>query len=126
VLKGVRSRHLLGIIRLANGSLALFAPKRLLKMLRVDPDANGPAIYALRLFGVRTILIGLQLFVSEGEVLETAVRDAVLIHGSDTAAAALAGLMGDLSGRAAVTATAISSVNTALAVLARRTHPNHE
>jgi hypothetical protein len=45
---------------------------------------------------------------------------APLIHGSDTASAAVAGLRGDLPRRAAVVATAISGANLVLALLAWR------
>jgi hypothetical protein len=115
-----RARRLLGVIRLVNGTLALLAPRWLLTMFRVDPDSQSVAIYAFRLFGVRTILLGLDLLTAEGDPLEHAVRRAPIIHATDTAAAVLAGLSGELPKRAAVTATLISAINTKLAYAARR------
>jgi hypothetical protein len=115
-----RARYALGVIRLVNGVLALIAPRRLLRMLRVDPEANGAAIYALRLFGIRTIYLGLELLISEGEALEHAVSMAPTIHASDTIAAIIAGLRGELPARGALTGALVSSGNTALAVLARK------
>jgi len=115
-----RARYLLGGIRLVNGLGGLLAPRRLLKMMGLDPEKNGAAVYVYRLFGVRTNILGLQLLTSEGESLEEAVKFALPIHASDAAAASMAGLRGDLPARAAIIVTAISSFNTFLAVLARR------
>ena len=113
------ARILLGLIRSLNGTVALFAPKKLLRRLQVDPARNGAAVYALRMFGVRTILLGGQLFVLEGERREEALRQGVVIHASDTTAALLALVFKQLPRRAAATAVLISSVNTALALLAQ-------
>jgi hypothetical protein len=114
------ARYALGAIRLVNGALALLATKRLLRMLRVDPETNGAAFYALRLFGIRTVLLGLHMFIDEGDALERTLREAVVIHLSDTVSAAVSGLTSELPARSAAMATAISSMNTALAVLAKR------
>ena len=113
------ARILLGLIRSFNGALALFAPKKLLRRLQVDPARNGAAVYALRMFGVRTILLGGELFVLDGERREEALRQGVLIHASDTTAALLALVFKQLPRRAAATAVLISSCNTALALLAQ-------
>lgn len=117
--KEYRARIALGVIRLVNGSLALAAPKRVVTMFGIDPEANGAAVYALRLFGVRTVLLGWKLLKSEGDALEDALREAPFIHASDTASAVLAGLTSQLPKRAAVVGTLFSSLNTALALTAR-------
>lgn len=117
--KGERARYALGVIRLVNGSLALVGPKRIVKMFGIDPDQNGAAVYALRLFGIRTVVLGLNLLRDEGEALESTLRDAPLIHASDTAAAVLAGLTSALPRRAALTGAIFSSINTGLALVAR-------
>jgi len=113
------ARYALGAIRLTNGAVALLAPKKLVKTFGVDPETNGAAVYALRLFGVRTVYLGLVLLVAEGPVLEDAVRYALPIHASDATSAVLAGLGGQLPRRAAITGAVISSVNTGLALVAR-------
>jgi len=123
--KGKTARRILGIIRLVNGAAALLAPNRLVKMFGLDPDTNGAAVYALRLFGIRTVILGIQLLKSEGEALDEAVRYALPIHASDAASAALAGFRGELPHRAAITGTIVSSINTALAALARREQGSH-
>lgn len=76
------------------------------------------------MFGIRTVLIGLDLLSSDDKVRERAVRVAPLIHCSDTIGAVVAGVHGDLPKRSAVLATAISVINVVLSVLARRSLPS--
>ena len=109
------ARIALAAIRLFNGAAALFAPRILLRSLEADPDKSAAALYAFRMFGVRTIIIGAQLLLPDGDVRRQALRTAPIIHASDVAAARLAGL----PPRAARTTTIISAVNTILAVLAQ-------
>lgn len=113
------ARVALGIIRLANGLAALLAPLWLLRQLGANPQANRSVPYVFRMFGIRTILIGIELLRPDSEVRKQSVQQAVIIHGSDTTAAAIAGLTGQLPPRAAIKAVAISGVNTALALLSR-------
>jgi len=121
VTRGLRdlARVALAVIRLINGLLALFAPKFMLRKLEVDPDQNGPAIYALRMFGVRTVLLGAELLLKEGQERERALQTGVVIHASDTISAAIVWARGYLPRRTAAVATLISCVNTALALAAQ-------
>ena len=113
------ARYLLAAIRIVNGAIGLFAPQLLIRRFGdADPDHNPAAIYGLRLFGVRTVLIGLDLLTLRGEELERAVRRGVLIHVSDTATAAALGLSRQLPPETAVPVTLISATNTALALAA--------
>jgi hypothetical protein len=112
----VAARRTLGLIRIVNGALALAAPGRLADRLGVGAEERPAVLYALRMFGVRTILIGRDLFVGD----ERAVRSAPLVHASDTIAAAAAAASGKLPGRAGRLITGISAVNTLLAFAARR------
>ena len=112
----VAARRLLGAIRIVNGSVALVAPGRLATRLGADPAESHALHYALRMFGVRTVLIGRDVFRGE----PGAVRAAPFIHASDTVAAALAATSGKLPRRAGILITAISALNTALALAARR------
>ncbi len=113
------ARIALAGIRMVNGAAALFAPKFMARRLGVDPDANTTSLYVLRLFGVRTVLIGAELLLPEGEERARAVRVAPLIHASDTAAATIALTRRHLPVKSAVTAVLISAVNTVLALLAQ-------
>ena len=113
------SRLILAAIRVFNGAAALFAPKFLLRNLGVDPDTNSAALYALRMFGVRTIIIGVQLVLPEGPVRTQALRTAPIIHASDVVAATLAGMPARGARRAAI----ISIANTLLALAAQPGRP---
>ncbi len=110
----------LGTIRLVNGFAALFAPYTLQRRVGIDPESNRAAVYGLRMFGIRTVVIGAELLLGHDEErLRRALDQGVLIHASDTACAAYAGWRGNLSRRSAVMATAISGFNTGLALYAR-------
>jgi hypothetical protein len=103
-------------VRLVMGTLGLFAPQVLLR--RVGGHPSGA--YPFRMFGIRTILIGLDLLLLDGEERRRATKMAVLIHATDTVSAAAAGVQGAIPRRAAVLTTAISGCNTALAIAAAR------
>jgi hypothetical protein len=120
MVKARAAQYTLGAIRLIVGSVALGAPEKLVKTYGADPASNGAAVYALRLFGVRTIYIGLQLLLGEGAALDDALRAAIPIHACDTISAVIAGATGQLPRRAALTGTALSSINTVLATVANR------
>ena len=111
------ARILLAGIRLFNGAAALFAPTLLARHFRDNP--HSAVIYVLRLFGVRTIIIGIELLVPDEEVRASALRYALPIHASDTLSAALAGIQGQLPPQVSILLTALSGVNTALAILAQ-------
>ncbi|HEY8202814.1 MAG TPA: hypothetical protein VII47_15865 [Actinomycetota bacterium] len=100
-----------------NGGLALLAPGRLTKTFGLDEEAAGPAAYVLRLFGVRTIYLGISLLTDGDHDAE--LQRAPYIHASDTAAAIFAGIKGHLPPKAAATGAAMSGVNTMLALVAR-------
>ena len=114
------ARLALAAIRLFNGSAALLAPHLLADRMGVQRSDNQAIIYVFRMFGIRTILIGLELLITDGDALARSVRRGILIHASDTTAAALAGLCGQLPPRAGVTTTLISATNTLLAIAASR------
>ena len=102
--------------RLFNGALALVAPAILVRNLGVDPKTSPALLYVFRMFGIRTVLIAVDLLRAGPR------RDmALVIHASDTVAATLAALsgLGGVKKRSAVTIVAISALNTALAILAR-------
>jgi hypothetical protein len=113
------ARITLAGIRLFNGIAALIAPTTLARRLGVDPEANPAALYVLRLFGVRTVLIGAQLLLPNGRLRVHSLRVAPVIHALDATAAVIAGAQGQLPRRAATTAALISTVNTVLALIAQ-------
>ena len=115
------ARIVLAGVRLANGAAALLAPRFLVRRLEVSPETQGAAVYVFRLFGIRTVLIGLELVLPSSDAHHGALRRGLLIHASDTTAAVLAGWRGHLPRRAAATTAAISLGNTLLAAVALAT-----
>ena len=111
------ARITLAGIRLFNGAAALFAPRLLARQFGDSPDHS--VVYVLRLFGVRTIIVGIELLVPDEKLRASALRSAIPIHASDTLSAALAGIQGQLPSRTSIMLTAISGVNTVLAILAQ-------
>jgi hypothetical protein len=118
-----KARTALAVVRLVNGTIALVAPDKFLRVIGIDPEENQVATYFLRMFGIRTILLGLDLLSGEVAARDRAVRRAVVIHATDTVAAVLAGATGALPIRAAVSGAVTSTVNTALSVIARCSEP---
>ena len=111
------ARIALAAIRLFNGTAALVAPDELARRLGVDPVQHPGVLYFVRLFGIRTVLVGAELLVRQGVRRDEALKLAILIHASDTVAAAMAALS-QPSQSGGWKIVAISAVNTALALYA--------
>ena len=114
---GRTARIALGLVRLANGSLALFAPDVLGKRLGVATKDSPGLGYGLRLFGVRTVLLGLGLLRARNDAESPVVRQALVVHTADTAAALVVMQRGELPAKGAKLAVAASAINIVLAVL---------
>lgn len=112
------ARIILALIRIVNGLIGLVVPQ--LFIARFDPDAkpSAAALYAFRLFGIRTVLIGLDLL-GNGPHVPHAVRAAPLIHGSDVATVVALGMQGAIPPATAKVTTAISALNLVLALAAQ-------
>jgi hypothetical protein len=111
------ARYTLAAVRLVNGSVGLLGPRLFIE--RFDPGRlpSPAAVYAFRLFGIRTILIALDLL-ARPERAQEAAREGVVIHASDTVTAATLALSGAVPRRTGIATTAISAINVVLAVLA--------
>ena len=109
------ARLALATIRLVNGTLALAAPNALLRRLGADPNVNKVAIYPMRMFGIRTVVLGVQLLIDAPS--PEAARFGVLIHATDAATAITAGVRRELPPRVAAMTSMISLINTGLAVV---------
>ena len=121
------ARIALATIRLVNGALALLAPGVMLRRLeagqQADPgtgaDPDRVAVYPLRMFGIRTVVLGLQLLAGgsarQSDTLRQQGQVGVVIHAVDAASAITAGLRRQLPARVAIVAAGISMTNTALA-----------
>ena len=114
------ARIALGCVRLTMGTAGLLAPDLVLRRLQADPAEQRAARHPLRMFGIRTVLIGVDLLRSDGPERRHAQLVAPVIHGSDTASAVLALRRGELPRRGAAVAAAISAVNLVLSLAALR------
>lgn len=112
-------RVALGIIRIVNGALGLFLPGTLIGRIDDRQPVSPAAVYAFRLFGVRTLLIGRDLLTT-GPDRAKAVDEAPLIHASDTLTATLLTVGRQVPVRMGAPLIAISGLNTVLAYLAKR------
>jgi hypothetical protein len=112
------ARIALAAIRLVNGTMALLTPEMMLRRLGADPAANQVAIYPLRMFGIRTVVLGVDLLA--GGSVQQKGRVGVVIHATDAVSAITAGLRRQLPGRVALVAAGISLTNTALAAIIAR------
>lgn len=116
---GTGARIALGSVRLVAGSVGLFAPAMIIgRFGDEEPGRNPAAIYGLRLFGIRTILIGADLFRLKGRELDHALRAAPLIHASDTATVLALWQKKQLSPERARPLALVSGANTLFAVVA--------
>src|SRR5215208_3523866 len=115
-----RAHLALGAIRLVNGATALFVPATVARRLGTDPEANPAPIYPLRMFGVRTVILGCELLFGDAATRRRSARLGIIVHASDTLSAAAGGLRSQLPARVAIPLVAISTVNTGLAVLGSR------
>jgi hypothetical protein len=122
------ARLLLAGVRLTMGTAGLLAPGLVIRRLDIDPATQPGMRYPLRMFGIRTVLIGADLLVPDARRRWHAERLAPVVHGSDTVSAFLAWRRGDLPRQAGAMATAISAVNLVLALvnLAARRRGQHE
>jgi hypothetical protein len=107
------------------GTAGLLAPGLVIRRLDIDPAAQPGMRYPLRMFGIRTVLIGADLLAGNGRRRQHAERVAPVVHGSDTVSAFLAWRRGDLPRRAGAMATAISAVNLALSLVDLAAQPHH-
>jgi hypothetical protein len=116
---GTTARIALGGVRIVAGTAGLLAPTMIINRFGdSNPSANPAAIYGLRLFGIRTVLIGADLIRLHGRDLDRALWAAPIIHASDTATVLTLQRKKQLSPERARPLALISGVNTLLAVTA--------
>jgi hypothetical protein len=116
---GTTARFALGGVRILAGTTGLVAPAMIISRFGDStPASNAAAIYGLRLFGIRTVLIGADLIRLRGRDLDHALRAAPIIHATDTATVLTLQRNKQLSPERARPLALISGVNTVLAVVA--------
>jgi hypothetical protein len=110
----------LAAVRLFNGGVALAAPHLAARRLGGEEEPRPETIYALRLFGIRTVLLGADLLTRNEGARRRALDLALVVHLTDTGSAILAGARGGMPAGTARTLTIVSGANSVLAALARR------
>jgi hypothetical protein len=116
---GRTARFALGGLRIVAGTTGLLAPAMIISRFGdSNPAANPAAIYGLRLFGIRTVLIGADLIRLHGRDLDRALWAAPIIHATDTATVLTLQRARQLSPERARPLALISGLNTVLAVTA--------
>jgi hypothetical protein len=115
-----KARITLGIARLVFGTLGLLAPRLLIRRIQGTGTNSPAAVYAFRMFGIRTVLIGQQILAPDGPNRREALRVAPIIHGADTATATILTIRSQVSKRTGLSLIAVSGFNTAMALLAMR------
>lgn len=114
------ARYGLAGIRLVNGVVALLAPQTMARSLGAGP-AQPALLHVLRMFGVRTVVLGAELLLlRDPHERDRALCVGTLIHASDALSAACAWRDGVLAPRPGLTATAISTLNVALTLVAQQ------
>ena len=94
------ARITLAGVRLFNGGTALAAAGPFARRLGTEADAHGPGVHISRMFGIRTVLIAIDLLSRDPDVRRHALRVALIVHVSDTISAAAAGLSKQMPPRA--------------------------
>jgi hypothetical protein len=117
VAAGPKARYVLAATRIINGIIALVAPSIIVKRCGEIPGQSTAATYGLRLFGIRSVLIGADLVTQRGQPLLHTTGQAVVIHATDTMTVAGLAISGRLRPRMAIPLGLISAINTVLAII---------
>ena len=119
------ARRALGLTRLTFGTLALVAPALPIRRIEGAREPSPAAVYAFRMFGIRTVLLGRELLLrhQHSATLGRALTQAPLIHAVDTATATALTVQGQVPRRTGLLLVAVSGVNTVLALVARSGAP---
>ena len=89
-------------VRFIIGAISWFLPTVMSRMMLIDPRTNPALSYALRLFGVRDVLMGVLIQAPRGEALDRQLYVGVAIDLVDVVASGIAGSTGQISKRAGI------------------------
>lgn len=124
----VLARKILMSARTAIGWGSLLAPSMVLRLFGVRGPLRGELKYAMRLFGVRDVIMAYQLYQAqridapEGE-LEESLRQGMMVDGFDTVSALAGGLSGQMRAKTAFLGAAGAAGAFALGYLGRESGP---
>jgi len=89
-------------VRFIVGAISWFLPKVMTRVMLIDVKANPGLPYALRLFGVRDVLMGVLILPPREDVLDQQLSIGIAIDLIDVVASGMAGFRGQISKRAAI------------------------
>jgi len=118
---GQVARHALAGVRIINGSLALIEPSVVIRRFGALPASDNAAVYGPRTFGIRIVVLGIDLLGLSERRFARALGQATIIHAS---AAAALGLSGRERRLWAIALTLISAASTGIAVTAYLAEPS--
>jgi len=118
------ARKSLMAARAAVGWSSLLFPTLVLRLFGVKGHLRGELKYALRLFGIRDVLLGYQLYQAEREgahpdELEEALRQGIVVDAVDTASAMVLGVRGGASARTVLMGAAAAGAAAGLGMMGR-------
>jgi len=99
-----RSQALVTLIwvRFIVGAISWFFPAVMTRMMLIDARTNPALAYALRLFGVRDVLMGVLILAPQGDAREQQLCIGVAIDLIDVIASGIAGFTGQTSKRSGI------------------------
>lgn len=89
-------------VRFIVGAISWFLPTAMARVMLIDAKANPALSYALRLFGVRDVLMGVLILAPQGDALDEQLCIGVAIDLIDVVASGIAGFTGQISKQATV------------------------
>ena len=118
------ARKILMSARTAVGWSSLLAPRLILRVFGVQGPIRAELVYAMRLFGIRDVLLAYQLYQAQRhdagpDELEEALRQGIAVDTIDTASALVGGAFGKLRGSTALMGAGFAALAAALGYLGR-------
>jgi hypothetical protein len=101
-------------VRFIIGAISWFLPGAMARLMQIDVKANPALPYALRLFGVRDVLMGMLILAPQGKPLNQQLSIGVAIDLIDVTASAIAGFTGQTSKRAAIVCCSAALIGASL------------
>ncbi|MGY9072047.1 MAG: hypothetical protein ACKVHU_03760 [Acidimicrobiales bacterium] len=119
MLTPAQARRTLMSLRTLIGWSAMLMPRVLLRIFGVDPAAQPSTVHALRLFGIRDILMAYQLYQNQtihstADEMEETLRQGIAVDGIDAISGVAAGLRGDISLRTTLMGSGTAALAAAL------------
>jgi hypothetical protein len=101
-------------VRCIVGAISWFLPTVMARVMLIEAKANPALSYALRLFGVRDVFMGVLILAPQGDALDQQLYIGIAIDLIDVVASGIAGFTGQIPKRAAILCCSAGLVGAAL------------